>query len=176
METRDLLLQSMINLMEENHLDDITIKEITFGANVSRRTFYSHFSSKEDAVQFYLSSLNNTLLERTGQYKAINKEILSKLIFESWYENFRFNKILFNDPSYDTMDMFKNFLFFLSSHFESPILKENINQQEYVSSFVVGGLFHMIKKWLNSDNPESPDQMAQLFFDITGNITNNTSG
>lgn len=36
---------------------------------------------------------------------------------------------------------------------------------EYIFSFVVNGGFNMVKRWINNENRESPEEMAVLLND-----------
>jgi len=46
--TRDVLGDSLVKLMHEKPFEEITVQHILDGAGVSRSTFYSHFSDKND--------------------------------------------------------------------------------------------------------------------------------
>jgi AcrR family transcriptional regulator len=46
--TRDVLGDSLVKLMHEKPFEEITVQHILEGAGVSRSTFYTHFSDKND--------------------------------------------------------------------------------------------------------------------------------
>src|SRR5690242_13310 len=48
--TRQLLLDSLIQLILEKGYESITVQDIIDRANVGRSTFYSHFQDKEDLL------------------------------------------------------------------------------------------------------------------------------
>ena len=47
-QTRDILGDSLVKLMHERPFEEITVQHILDGAGVSRSTFYTHFSDKND--------------------------------------------------------------------------------------------------------------------------------
>lgn len=50
LETRRTLIRSAFALCTERGIDAVTVADIAAGANVSTRTFFNYFSSKEEAV------------------------------------------------------------------------------------------------------------------------------
>lgn len=49
-ETRRTLIRSAFALCAERGIEDVTVADIAAGANVSTRTFFNYFSSKEEAI------------------------------------------------------------------------------------------------------------------------------
>jgi AcrR family transcriptional regulator len=48
--TRDALGDALIELMQEKPFDTITVQDVLDRAHVSRSTFYSHYSDKDDLL------------------------------------------------------------------------------------------------------------------------------
>jgi AcrR family transcriptional regulator len=46
--TRDALGDALVALMQEKPFDTITVQDVLDRANVSRSTFYTHYSDKDD--------------------------------------------------------------------------------------------------------------------------------
>lgn len=51
-DTENKLSKALWTLMEKERLDDITILQICQEANVGRRSFYRHFGSKDDIIEY----------------------------------------------------------------------------------------------------------------------------
>jgi AcrR family transcriptional regulator len=49
-ETRAALIRTALELCAERGVDEVTVADIAAGANVSTRTFFNYFSSKEEAL------------------------------------------------------------------------------------------------------------------------------
>lgn len=62
--TRHALHQALLSLIVERGYDAITVEDICERADISRSTFYAHFTSKDDLKQNHLKRLRQTLLEK----------------------------------------------------------------------------------------------------------------
>src|SRR5215204_1387506 len=66
--TRDSLGDALIALMQEKSFDTITVQDVLDRAHVSRSTFYSHYSDKDDLlmsdVDEFFEALSMTLSVR----------------------------------------------------------------------------------------------------------------
>ena len=62
-QSRTWLVQSFFTLLSRQPFESITITQIAGQAQLSRRTFYRHFATKDELLQNYLE----TLLERYAQ-------------------------------------------------------------------------------------------------------------
>lgn len=58
-DTRERLLQATCDLLNEQNLSSLTIDRITERAGFSRRTFFLHFSSKDELLTLALSNLRS---------------------------------------------------------------------------------------------------------------------
>ena len=61
MRTRTLLYDALITLVHRKPYDQITIEDILRQADVSRSTFYAHFTSKDDLLKRSLDRLKSLL-------------------------------------------------------------------------------------------------------------------
>ena len=55
--SRRLIITALLELMEDHPFIEITIREIADKADLVRRTFYGHFSSKDDVLRSHIDSL-----------------------------------------------------------------------------------------------------------------------
>lgn len=80
---RDALEASLrsvaVRLFEERGFDDVTISEIAAEADVSERTFFRYFATKEDVLLGILESVGPTIIERVSQAP----------VDSSWFEMLR---------------------------------------------------------------------------------------
>ena len=54
-ESKKRILQSTIEILKKKPYNKVTIKDICLHANISRQTFYSHYSNKDDIFKsFYM--------------------------------------------------------------------------------------------------------------------------
>lgn len=89
--TRKALIEAALRLFDEQGFEETTLAEIAAAADVSTRTFFSYFDSKEDVVFFG----GQSIMDRTMALVAVPRpgervaELLVRLIVErlSWAED-----------------------------------------------------------------------------------------
>ena len=168
--TKKLLEKALIELLKTKSIYDISIRELCDVAMINRSTFYKHFSSQFELLNY----MEDNLLERVSSYlkfpsnsvEAITKNLVSVLKYLK--ENKDFSKLLLNN------NVDKNFPNkFLSvpgitnaiSSSVGPEIKEPI--RAYYISFLVAGCFSVIKTRLNNNCVTNENIIASLLVNIT---------
>ena len=174
--TRKRLQDALIHLLRRKLLKKIQIKEIVEVADVSRTTFYQHFETKEQL----LFSLIDDLFEKIHTVvfherdSEENIDILQLLTssFEQWLVNSEQLKWVLQVENKDLL------IAALRVHVEA--LKQEVDKHtlpnpafraydEYGFSFVAGGLYMLIKDWINNDMRESAETMGKITLALLGN-------
>src|SRR4029079_6252892 len=69
--TRDALGDALVALMQEKPFDTITVQDVLDRAHVSRATFYTHYSDKDDLLmtdaEEFFEMISNALSEHNDQ-------------------------------------------------------------------------------------------------------------
>ena len=55
--SENLLSKGLLSLLEEKPFRDITVKELCVRSDIARRTFYRHFHTVEDVMDYALSHI-----------------------------------------------------------------------------------------------------------------------
>ena len=55
--SKNLLSKGLLSLLEEKPFRDITVKELCVRSDIARRTFYRHFHTVEDVMDYVLSHI-----------------------------------------------------------------------------------------------------------------------
>ena len=71
-QTKQLLAQSLQELMATTPLEKISVNDIVDHANVGRNTFYYHFEDKYDLVNWYFQSGITRFLVELSAYSSWN--------------------------------------------------------------------------------------------------------
>ena len=146
--TENQILQATLRLLQKHSMDDLSIKEICNEANVSRSTFYLHYTEPRDVIeQLYNDvaiTLTNILDNFDFSYNSFDhkdfligifeevdmyKEYFAVLLTTGYHSNFRrrLKKILEDKIINDNMYRYKN----------TKILTYRIN-------FIISGLVECI--------------------------------
>ncbi|WP_338450052.1 TetR/AcrR family transcriptional regulator C-terminal domain-containing protein [Niallia oryzisoli] len=170
--TRQLIYETFISFISEKEFTQISIKDITNGANISRSTFYAHYQDKYDlldkTIQEKLSELNNSLVETKSNYINYQSNIeISDPYFVTYFEhlamNHRFYHTMFTkmDSSEFLSKMYEvireSFYIRVSSmEKEQKLLVPLDILLDYCSSSIIG----ITKVWMENNMIYSPHYMA----------------
>ena len=71
--TRQIILQTLTELMNEKPLSKITVKDIVERCGVNRNTFYYHFRDIPDAVEAVVQEELNDILKNQREPESVNE-------------------------------------------------------------------------------------------------------
>jgi AcrR family transcriptional regulator len=169
--TRQLLLNSFIELILEKGYEKITIQDIIDRANVGRSTFYSHFQDKEDLLLNGSESLSDifesfhnqtspettswsfslALFQHAEEQRPVFKALLGK----------RAGTLILNRIQKALITMLKEHFQALFSKKKQPIPLD-IFVQYFVSTFL-----GLLTWWLDNDASYSAVQMNEYYRKLT---------
>lgn len=162
--TRRVLKESLITLLAQKPISDITVKEICDLADINRSTFYTHYSDHYDL----LSKIEQEITEDMNQYLnsySYEKEEESIQMTQKIIEYVKENKFMFQTllnkqaaPTFEKRLMELTQSFMMNKWMSDNALRKE--ESKYLSSFVISGAIHVIKNWIESDMDQSPQNMA----------------
>lgn len=168
--TRALLQQSLIQLMAQKEIKDITVKELTDLADITRGTFYLHYSDIYDILRSmeyemfveFNEILNRSLsLDKEGSMpEAILTDIFSLL------ERRRDMAKVMMGPHGDLA--FVNHLKNLVKERIYQVLaqKKSGCEYDYAEAFAVSGCVGVVETWLYHPSPLPPHRIAKVCCDM----------
>ncbi len=162
--TKKRIKEAMLDCLKDTSLDHISVKRICDVADINRSTFYAYYS---DPLELYA---------------LIEKEAIDG--FKSTTDLLKANKVSYKEFLKQIVeyigDNSKTFLALIHTNQEgvkhmnlSFLENENIHQlfggkniNPYVMEFYLGGTLALITKWLESGKKESPEEIAELMFNL----------
>ena len=149
---------SLLILMNEKNLKDITITEITEKAGVSRMAYYRNYTYKEDILKDYFEELKEEYLQSNIE----EKDIYNRFLFA--FNFFHDNKELFialekSNLSSIIQDKLNEYM---TAFY--PNNKNNITQK-YRLYILSGAIYNASKMWLLNGTKESPETLATIFYE-----------
>ena len=166
--TKKMLKDSLIKLLYQESIHKLSVKRICEDAEINRTTFYNYYGSQYDLLEEMerdlLIQINDSLGVAT--WGGDNTEKLIKTI-SSVHDNIDLCKLLLNnniDPEFPeklvlSLRLIPNLIDRKTSN------KYSNDEFEYIFDFVIGGGFAFMKKWINNENRETPEEIAVLFND-----------
>ncbi len=185
-QTKQLLKDVLIELIEEKGFDGVTVRDLTLRAKLNRGTFYLHYLDKYDLMekvqdellQGFQEIMKDTNPVEVMKYytEGMPHPNVTKL-FEYLKEKKHFLKLLLSekgDPAFS-----KKLKAFLKNHLVEKIMKVFQNEQfnmvipeEYFLAFLSSAFLGVIEQWLESDPSPSPEEMAMTHLRLVRAIRN----
>ena len=157
--TKILLKQSLIELMREKSIHDISIKDICLGADINRSTFYRHYNTQYELYDEILEDITKDIGEI---YISCHGENYST-------QNFLTQILKYIEENRDTflvilsgngnVSMGETFNRFTSRFFDN----ENTSELKiYIIQFIAAGMTSFIWTWLNKENRRAAEDVALI--------------
>ena len=166
--TKRLFGESLIKLLRDYTLHEITITQLCAEAEMNRSTFYKYYTSVRDLYE----QVEYEALERSAQCvrgmelsseKAVVRRI-EKLL--SYYRDNSELYLMLLENSIDGEFPYKMIEQTVGFVVNIPdvIPDERQESSEYCSLFVVSGALSIIRTWLKNGTKESPTVISELIF------------
>jgi AcrR family transcriptional regulator len=176
--TQGDIKQAFISLMQEKSFDSLTVKDLSERANINRTTFYKHFLDKFDLLEKYegeiLRNVTNIIRKiETSYIENPKKEDTNFRYLIQIYEYFNQEHELITlllGPNGDPT--FQESIRQMLIQIYQTMLDEVIDPEDlhfpldlvimYVSSAHLG----ILRYWLENETGQSPQDMADLLFEM----------
>jgi AcrR family transcriptional regulator len=173
--TRQLLNEALIALILEKGYDKITVQNIIDRANVGRSTFYAHYLDKEDLLESGLEGLREELGQHlAGEEAAEGSEWLllpSLALFRHIGEHHHLYRAMIGGRGIDVVErtIHNALVAHAQTHLDQLVVEEGLPSAppEVIVTYLVGALLALLTWWLDNDQPYPPEQMDEIFRQLT---------
>lgn len=160
--TRAILRQSLISLMYEKSIKQITVKELCEKADINRGTFYLHYNDVFDMLekleQDFFKELSRIIEGYTKEVTVIKKPLLEDLL-TFILENKEFCGVLLSEQG--DISFTRRLLEYLHDTLKHTYGNETLVAQHYYY-YIMYGCIGLIENWLKTGATETPAEMAEL--------------
>ncbi len=163
--TKNLLKEALIELLQEKHISNISVKELCEKADINRSTFYSHYADPYDLLhQIEKEVLSNVMQYLDDQIHEEQNPQFPTLQFTTILEYAKKNAVLFDvllgeNSNYvfqkDIMELSQ----LVSSQYNRPM---DATVRKYLEAFVTTGMISVFKLWIQDGTKESPEYISNL--------------
>ncbi len=153
------MAKAFINLLNIYTYKEITITQITLEADVSRKTFYTNFKSKDELLKYYITQLANNFTSRLHVIEENKISNLTYSFFEFWLEyTFFLESIYKNRLFHEVIPLFE-------LHLRKIILEYEILPLTniYISSYHSAGICKMLEIWVESGFKDDVAEISKYF-------------
>jgi AcrR family transcriptional regulator len=172
--TRDALGDALIALMQEKAFDTITVQEVLDRAHVSRSTFYTHYSDKDDLLMSDSEEFFEALSMALSAHADKSDRVFPVKEF--------FNHLTDVQPFYKALvksGKFQENMELARGHFARGIERRlselprarsiSANERSAIAFTHAGALLSLLSWWLDRGMREPPEQMDELFHRMVWN-------
>ncbi|MEE0981771.1 MAG: TetR/AcrR family transcriptional regulator [Acutalibacteraceae bacterium] len=159
--TRELLKQSLIELMKDRPIHEISIKKICETADINRSTFYHHYDSQYELFNEILNDVSHEIAQIVAKHQT-------SIV---WLEEILCEALTYVDVNKDTILVIlgDNSGFSVGESFASLIDRfidtssEQSNEAlKYCIQFAAAGMTTVVWNWLNAQNRMSAQELAHM--------------
>lgn len=166
--TKKIIKESLLELLENKKIHQITVTDICRNADINRGTFYTHYKDAYDLLQSMEDELFNQILEYIEETPLEDyKDVLLLKALELIQENKELCKILFcHHMESDVMD--RIILLANKAEIDKLISYSKVDNVflDYFIRYNVGGVFSVVQTWLENDLNESPEEIVTIINNI----------
>lgn len=163
LQSKEWFMDALFDLMKKYSYDSITISQLCRKADLSRRTFYRLFHSKEDVLDAKLHLLILEFLTSLPQEHPLGYMDMADSYFKFCYQHKEYLLILKHCNLLHTI--------FSKLQASIPEICKQIPRTDnevchshalpLINAFGLGGLNTMLLEWITHDMSESPSEMTQ---------------
>lgn len=163
----DLLVMTMLQLLQSKLLSEITVSELTQCAGVVRNTFYAHFDSKESILSYHLYDLFRTRIEVELETLSPETLELDLLYFEVCQSHIDFIQILHKNQLLHLLNQFGNQFNALCERYGLVVCCNVSNEAKaYADLIYADVLASIIKQWISLGRHDSPKVLSSIYREI----------
>lgn len=158
-------IQALFTLLETRPFDEISITDLSKISQYDRRSYYRHFSCKEDIITLYCRTIIDEMA--TSLMARGNLTLKNSIIayFEFWDNHIDFLHILSKNHLLPLLAEQQDELIYQHVGRKiQPCLSENYSTLPsnalYASHFTYGGFFKMLTWWIKETPRKSPEEIA----------------
>lgn len=151
------IVEALLQLMEQEPYEKISIGQITKRAGVNRSSYYRHFNSKEDILRFYLLSIMEEYQQKFQKGADHSFSGYTHQIFVTFYQHradlLRIHK---SGLSYLLLDVLNQCFRFNGAAGQMAL------EKQFEISYHIGGIYNNLRLWMDHNMAETPEQMTQI--------------
>lgn len=162
LQSKKMLTDALFRLIETGDYSQITVTQICQEADLSRRTFYRLYKTKEDILHEYMDLLTEQFKNMVAKTAPMHYLEVAEAYFDFWNQHTDFLKLLRKNKLLDIL--YKTVRDRAPSvfHMVKPGIQANETVLAFALSYSLGGLNGMLIQWVEDDMCIPPNQMAAI--------------
>ena len=168
--SKSLLVHALLELMEERPYNEINITDLSKKADLSRRTFYRHFATIDEVLDYVLIQISKQFSVYQAQQRPRTLKEIAFTFFSYWQQHRQFLQVLKNN---NLLYRLHNKFAIISSNAkeEKAPVYTDVSLIDYAISFTSGALWNLLVKWLDNGAVQSPKEMSDIVECVLKHLT-----
>ena len=169
--TRRQLKKGLAALMKEKSVNQITVKELVEEVDINRSTFYLHFKDIQDLLREIEENMEAQIKRAIEEHPIVSGNENAFYFIEDMFrvldEEREISKALIG-PNGD-MGFIHRIERIIKENSRGTLEKMFPGKKEdlkYFYAFCLSGCLGLVKVWLNEGEEKSPEEMAQMTFNM----------
>lgn len=165
--TQALLKQSLIELMEQKNIRQISIKELCERADVSRSTFYAYYGSQYDlldAIRKEIIEANQQMAAKEENRDELHTRLLLEQHFQYILDHIRMFMAFSTGSSEDYEIPRRTMQIILLPYIDSKLIRRDppvtADEYEHICLFCIFGCIAVVKNWMRNPSRFTPQALA----------------
>ena len=160
--TRRLIDEAMMALLQEKSIDDISVTALCEQADINRNTFYCHYNAPTDVIKHLEEELAEKIsnaLSTSGASKDATETVLTVLKKEKGLTKLLFSEHVGSRFSEKTFEIANSYIHAIAARKSSLLSPMYLTM---LSDFAIAGGAAVIKRWVEDDMQERPEDIAKF--------------
>ena len=172
--TRRQLKKGLAALMKEKSVNQITVKELVEEVDINRSTFYLHFKDIQDLLREIEENMEAQIKRAIEEHPIVSGNENAFYFIEDMFrvlDEERENSKALIGPNGD-MGFIHRIERIIKENSRGTLEKMFPGKKEdlkYFYAFCLSGCLGLVKVWLNEGEEKSPEEMAQMTFNMIAN-------
>ena len=162
LQSKEMLTNALLKLMETDDYSQITVIQLCQEADLSRRTFYRLYETKEDVLHEYMGSLIEHFKGMVSEAAPEHYTEIAAIYFNFWKHHSNFLKLLRRNNLlgmlYQTAGEVAPSVFQIAN----PDNHTDYSVLAFALSYSLGGLNGMLIRWAEDGMKISPDELTSV--------------
>lgn len=167
METRQRIQETLLKMLEEQELDQISVSQLCKRADINRSTFYAHYNDVTDLIQEIEMEIGAELLGELPQEQLVTESVMRLDYLTMLLGRIRNHQLFYRaymSSSYGQRQMNWGFAQLLDGVMRPYMQRLGIGdtELEYYFAFFKEGLEAVIRRWVFRNCAETPEYLTHI--------------
>lgn len=161
-QSKKMLTYALFELMKTNEYAMITVTQVCQEADLSRRTFYRLYETKEDILYEYMYFLAKEFMDIVSEKTPRHYSDVAIMYFDFWKQHEVFLKLLKRNKMLDIIYRIVGEMAPIIFNKIKPELDFDDETLSFTLSYSLGGLNGMLIRWVEDDMKMPSEQVKTI--------------